>query len=133
MNIPQSARERNPIFVNSRVVGHVAGNVFIKNVQASRHQLRKPPAWCFDIDSLHQAQAAGATIARLVDAESGSTWSVSIDDIWRHGRRFNRGYGDQIFLVLKHWNCLLADGTERHAAKQQEPAAEQLTLFAEVR
>ena len=130
--IPRNSAARNPIYVSNRVIGHVSGNVFLKQVQASRHQLKRPPAWCFDIQSLHDAQAAGATIARLVDTESGSTWSAAIDDIWRHGKRFDRGHGVQIFLTLKFWNCLLADGTQRHAAKQQEPQAEQLTLFAEV-
>ena len=112
--------------------GDKVGNGHRTIVQASRHQLKRPPAWCFDIQSLHDAQAAGATIARLVDTESGSTWSVNIDEIWRSGKRFDRGHGVQIFLVLKFWNCLLADGTQRHAAKPQEPQAEQLTLFAEV-
>ena len=91
-----------PIFVGTRVVGVVRGDTFHKRIRKN-HFLQKPKAIAFDIDSLEQAEQAGAIKVRVTDRDSGIVYSASIRHIHENGERFNRGHGDQIFLVLQGW------------------------------
>ncbi len=97
---------RRPVQIRTadgRPCGEVAGCTWWKSVSASKHQLRKPPAWCFDARSLDQAEAAGATGVRLVDSETGATWSTGIASVRAFGFPVNRGHGAQIGLGLRYW------------------------------
>jgi len=92
-----------PIYVRGRVVGHVTGDTFYKHLQASRHFLKRPPAIAFDVITLKDAQQAGATKVEITDVESGRVYLARIDDILRDGKRFNRGYGWQVYYLLSRW------------------------------
>ena len=89
--------------------GAVVGTVWYKQVAASKHQLRQPPAWCVDCDDLDAAQAAGATLLLVEDVESGRQFLASLDVIKRHGFRFDRGCGSQLALPLKRWYTFAPD------------------------
>ena len=91
-----------PVYVGDRVVGHVRGDTFHKSIRPN-HYLTRPRAIALDVGNVRDAIAAGATHAQIVDAESGATYRAALDDILRDGTRFNRGYGDQIFLPLDQW------------------------------
>lgn len=92
-----------PIFTNGgRCIGKVEGNIFYKSIKQS-HFLQRPPAIAFDVDSLQQAENAGAEVVQVKDRDSGTTYKTSIKNIREKGRQFNRGYGEQIFLVLDGW------------------------------
>lgn len=108
--------DSTPVFVGTQPVGYVAGDTFYKRLRQSRHFLKRPPAIAFDIHTLIQAEDAGATKVFVTDIETGKTYRAPISDIWRLGKRFNRGYGWQIYLPLPKWN-----------APQAPP--EQLALF----
>lgn len=88
---------------DGKIIGEVKGLVFQKRLRASRHFLRVPPAIAFDVQSLHDAERAGARVVCVIDDESGWGYAAAIEKIWRRGRRFNRGYGEQIFLPLHEW------------------------------
>jgi len=108
-------QSQTPIFVRGRVVGRVVDGVFYKRLRGSVHFLRRPPAIAFDISSLYDALDAEAVTVHVTDEETGRVYVARIADILRDGKRFNRGYGKQIFLPLSRW---------RHP-----DAPEQLSLF----
>lgn len=105
------------IRVGSRVVGKVQDGVFIKRVKASQHFLYRPPAIAFDVSSLKQAEKAGARSVTVIDSESDKVYRALMSTIWDRGFRLNRGFGDQIALVLADWT--LGD----------DPLAEQMKLM----
>jgi hypothetical protein len=88
---------------NGRVVGKVEGDTFYKFIKGSKHLLRVPPAIAFDVFSLDEAQDAGAIRLQVVDYETGTVYKSTIQHIREQGEEFNRGYGNQIFLVLEGW------------------------------
>ena len=59
-----------PVRVGRHVVGHARGDTFYKVLQPA-HFLRKPPAICFDISSLADAEALGARKAHVTNAKTG--------------------------------------------------------------
>jgi hypothetical protein len=93
-------RVSTPVFSGRRVVGVVKGSCFYKSVRASRHQLQRPRAWAFDVDTLDQAEQLGAHFVELHDLESGKIWRSAIATIRTHGFRVSRGFGDQVGLLL---------------------------------
>lgn len=107
-----------PIYARGRIVGHVAGGVFRKRVFGSKHFLRRPRAIALDVQSIRDAMDAGATMAEIVDGETGRTYRASLDRMLRDGWRFNRGHGAQVALPLDSFD--------------RPDLGEQLTLFGEV-
>lgn len=108
-----------PIFAQGKAVGVVRGATFVKRVRASIHQLRKPPAWALDAQSLADAERAGAVRVQICDSENDTTYTASIADIRRRGFTVNRGYGLQIALPLELWAV----------TRPGEPVARQLALL----
>ena len=92
-----------PIYAGKRVVGTVERGTFRKRVRGSRHQLRQPPAWAFDVGTLRQAKAAGAERLRVEDTETGTVYTATLDTLRRHGFELDRGAGRQWALTLDHW------------------------------
>jgi len=105
------------IRVGGRIVAGVRGDRLTKDIQGSRHFLRKPLAIALDVNSIDQATAAGATWAEITDIETGRCYTARLTTILARGVPFNRGFGAQIYLPLDDWG---RDG---------DPA--QLVLFAE--
>jgi hypothetical protein len=120
-----------PIYLNGRVVGRVAGGIFRKSQSASKHFLRKPPAICFDRCTLLDAEASGAHTVQVLDQETGTFYRASLATIWTHYFPVQRGYGDQVGLGMAYWsvNGAPAPVEQRVAATNQETKALQLGLF----
>jgi len=91
------------IRAGAKVVGHVEGERFVKKVSASKHQLRSPRGWALDVQSLQDAEKAGAKTVELRDTETGNTYAASIALIRAKGIRLNRGWGEQIACPLTMW------------------------------
>lgn len=102
-----------PILVGRTCIGYVKGQVFHKNVVASKHMLRKPPAWAFDVDTLDQAEEAGAKWVQLRDVEGGREYVVPIATIRARGFLVTRGHGRQVALGLGHWQLQREGGLEQ--------------------
>lgn len=117
---PGGARQRVPIRVGGRTVGEVRGDIFVKRVQASRHFLRTPPAICFDVSTLKDAERAGAQTVEVTDADTGRVYRASMGTMWAKGRSLNRGYGEQWRLDLRYWNT---------GGQGGEPPIQQLPLL----
>ena len=110
-----------PIYTGTKVIGHVEQGVFIKHVTGSKHFLRKPPGIAINIDAIEAAKRAHANVIQIVDAEGKRHYWVSMTDFYRHGARFNRGFGNQIVLPFERWHSTMG------AALQ--PVAEQTALL----
>lgn len=109
MNILQDVTKKSsnsPVTIyagNGKAVGTVKGDIFYKRIQGSKHLLRQPPAIAFDICTLEQAKKAGAKNAKISDTETETTYTAELEHILEHGTRFNRGWGEQIYLPLNGW------------------------------
>jgi len=88
---------------DGRVVGEVRGNTFVKRVRGSRHMLQRPRAWAVDVAVLREAEALGARAVEVVDTETNTTYRAPLERFWTRGIRVNRGYGEQVALLLADW------------------------------
>lgn len=91
--------KKHKVKAQGKVVGYVEGAAFFK-MASSNHFLQKPPAIAFDVASLQTAQQFGALYVCVTDRSNGRQYCAAISKIEREGFRFNRGYGDQIGLLL---------------------------------
>lgn len=103
----QSKKRRHVILgtvikVNRRTVGQVIGEDYVKDI-TNRHILATPPAIANDIQALHDAERAGALFCVFTNTDTRIVYRAAISKIWDMGTRFNRGWGDQIYLTLSHW------------------------------
>lgn len=74
-----------------------------KNVKQSKHMLRAPRGWAFDIPILEQASEQGAINVEVIDTDSETTFTASIGEFWKHGILIDRGHGPQRVLPIKFW------------------------------
>jgi hypothetical protein len=91
-----------PIYVGTTIIGRVRGDTFYKRIHKG-HYLLKPFSVAFDVQSILDAQKAGAVNVNVRDMDSGKTFVATIQTILDKGLRFNRGHGNQIALVMKEW------------------------------
>lgn len=99
----------DPVFFTAD--GRVAGRLtcwrgrlcLLKVVRASRHMLRRPPAWAVDEAVLAEAQAAGAEVVLVRDSESGAVYHAPLARFARDGFPLQRGHGRQRALPLAAW------------------------------
>lgn len=93
-----------PIFsVGGKPCGKVGGDTWYKTIAGSRHILRQPPAIAFDLETVNQAERAGAVRVRVTDRETGTLYTASLAHIREAGFSFDRGFGWQIALPLQGW------------------------------
>ncbi len=135
--IQQNTQQSNPqtqIYVNAKPVGVVIGSTFYKKIRASKHMLRSPRAIAFDQSALRDATQAGATLARVIDRETGNAYTATLDRIREKGAPLSRGYGLQWYLTLDYWSVNGAKpvADQRAAQTNKEIAELQLGLFAGV-
>lgn len=76
----------------------------LKLVDATRHFLAKPPAIAYDTCALQEAGRLRVQYHRVKDERTGYEWCAEHYKFERFGRTFNRGYGEQVMLELKHWH-----------------------------
>ncbi len=86
-----------------RVIGTITGDTFTTKRAASKHMLRKPPAWAIDRAPLQRLASQGVTTVVVHDTEGRLVYTASIADFARHGFVIDRGYGVQAALKLGHW------------------------------
>ena len=92
------------IFVNySTPSAYVKEDTLYKTIRGSKHLLRRPPALGFDVDSLNQAEQAGAIRIEVTDAENGAIYRTAINHVRTQGFPLNRGFGEQIALHINDW------------------------------
>jgi hypothetical protein len=97
-----SNKDYKPIFAGSKVIGKVQGGVFYKTIK-NKHMLKVPPAIANDVSALEDAANAGANFVCITNKDSGITYTTTMVQILNKGVKFNRGFGEQIFLPLGEW------------------------------
>jgi len=108
LNIARQGKKRKHeilgivIKVNGRTVGQVIDKEYVKDI-TDNHILKYPPAIANNIQALHDAERAGAEYCKFTNTDTGILYRAPIAKIWDMGTRFNRGWGDQIYLTLNHW------------------------------
>ena len=94
------------IFATSgQVVANFDGVDVVKNVDQKRHQLKHPPAWAFDETVLIRAKELKARNFVIKTRDTRRTYSTSVWNFSKRCRRFDRGFGRQVFLPLMFWEC----------------------------
>ncbi len=130
------SRSRKSIPIYSETghrIGSVSGDTFHKTLKAA-HFLTSPPAIAFDIKSLKDAERSNAVKVEVKALESGARYCAPISLIWKQGTRFNRGYGEQIYLPLSAWEYKgprkAGVSPKKDDPKPTPPSAAQLSLFS---
>jgi hypothetical protein len=86
------------------VVARVVDGIMIAKRQESKHKLRRPEGWAFDSTVIEQAQNAGARRIRITCGDTGVTYRVLFSDFMDNAFPLNRGFNNQLVLVLKYWD-----------------------------
>ena len=127
----------NRIFISGRYVGKVDGDTFKKFITGSKHILRTPRAIALSVESLTQAEQAGAREIAITDTESGLVYRASFAHFRRYSFELQRGgFEPQRALTLNRWNVTGGKTPEYHAVEtpraaevRPAPAVQQLSLF----
>jgi hypothetical protein len=85
------------------VIGEVRGDTYFKKIH-DKHFLDKPRGIASDVDALRQAQNAGAIYFVAYHVESKREYRAPIARFFSRGIRVNRGYGEQLALVIADFN-----------------------------
>jgi hypothetical protein len=94
------------IYSGSKVIGEVNnGDTFQKRLESRRHFLRRPSAIALSLDSLEQAEKAGALFIKIIDLDSGRVFWTIIEHMRNKGFIIQRGgFEPQLALRLKDWS-----------------------------
>ena len=114
---------------NGAIIGIVAGDVLRKQGRASKHMLRRPPAWAVAVEALDQARAHGAQWVEYHDLDAGATYRAALVEFYRHGLEVDRGHGRQLALPLAYWQVNGGQATARPVADQAAAGSAQMRLF----
>jgi len=134
--VGERGNRTTPLYVGSRVAGHVTGEVLRKAVNGSKHFLRKPPAIAFNVDVLSAAEHLGAKRIVVTDLDTKHEYACTVETFRAHAIKIERWDG-QLALTMAYWGVdgklsphegKLAREAEE-AAKKEAIAKMQLTLF----
>ncbi len=88
-----------------KIIGHIAGRIFIKRVKGSRHMLQKPRAWCISKQAFIEEIMPVTDLIQVVDKESDITYECKTSEFAAHAFEIQRGgFEPQLVLQLKFWN-----------------------------
>lgn len=94
-----------PIRVAGRHVGEVVQGVFQKTIVGSRHILRLPPSIALSVESLEQAEEAGARDIQIRDNETGRLYMCTVEHFRRRAFPIQRGgFEPQLALLLEEFD-----------------------------
>lgn len=109
------------ILVSGRIVGEVADGLFKKNISGSRHILHSPRAIALSVESLTEAEHAGAREIQINDKETGRVYSCSVDEFREKSFPIQRGgFEPQLALPLDKFNVTSPLDYSSRTAKQGE-------------
>lgn len=81
----------------------IEDGILRRRVQASKHMLRRPPAWAVEEKILREAERHGCTWVQVVDVESHITYVAPLQSFWTRGIAIDRGFALQRALPLCFW------------------------------
>ena len=97
-------KEKRVVKVGEKVIGSLQGNTFIKRVRGSKHQLKKPPAWCLSKEAFVQEILPNVSSIVVEDTENERHYECSTQTFETHSFEIQRGsYEPQLALTLNFW------------------------------
>jgi hypothetical protein len=122
------------------VIGRTDGNTFTKYANGSKHMLQRPKGWASDVAVLNEVRARGVTTFKVIDRETGITYTARLADFDRFGVALQRQFGPQVCLPLCYWTIdgappsasalrPTADDDPPAAPGTQNPTVRQLGLW----
>ena len=109
--------DREPLFTqDGKVCAVIVGGALTKAIRGSVHMLRRPRAIALDVGAVEAAEARGISPVAVTDHETRTVYRTTITELYRHGWRFNRGWGTQIAMRLERWQ---RDGDEPERQPEQ--------------
>jgi hypothetical protein len=81
----------------------IPGDKLTKYAKQTKHMLRSPRGWAFDVPILEQASEYGVGDVEVIDTESETTFTTQLGEFWKHGILIDRGHGRQRVLPIKYW------------------------------
>jgi hypothetical protein len=109
------------IRVGGRHVGEVVQGVFQKTIVGSRHILRVPPSIALSVESLEQAEGAGAREIQIRDSETGRVFACTIEHFRRHAFPIQRGgFEPQLAMRLEEFDLTAPLNLSSRAPKRGE-------------
>lgn len=107
----------SPVRAQGRIIGHLRDHTFVKRVTGSKHQLRKPPAWCISKAAFCEQILPNTENIIIEDLETGLTYQTSTETFAEHAFEIQRGnFEPQLALTLNYW-------------ERQDNGHRQLSLF----
>lgn len=93
-----------------------------KTIKASRHLVSLPRGIAFDSKLYAHAEELGATVIKVRDSETDTTYTTTAANFRRCSFEQNRGYGRQRFMRLEFWSV---DGAQPEAERVMAQQAAQ--------
>jgi len=88
---------------NGPVCATIEGDCLKKQVDGSRHFMRKPAGIAFDAAILEAAERAGVRVVWVRDRETGDTYTCQLADFAQHAVKVDRGFGLQYCQPFTFW------------------------------
>lgn len=87
-------------------IGFLEGEVFTTHRKESKHLYQKMDAWGIDVKAYDgMRQNEGMTTVRVVDKETGITYSTHVDNFMSYGSILHhKPHRAQVFLPRKYWS-----------------------------
>jgi hypothetical protein len=104
------------------MIGRIIGDEFVKEVDGTKHMLRKPPAWAVDMEAWINIRHRIGRI-RVIDHADGKEYVLTVWEFEIYKWSLSRGHRYQYYVTLDHWR-----GPDDPEPKER---VEQGTLLAE--
>lgn len=108
----QHERPKHLLTADGRFSGCVIEDgILYRRARASKHLLRKPPAWAFEECILREAEQAGVHTVRVEDMDTLTVYVAPLRSFWTRGIAIERGFALQRALPLWCWHAEKIDPT----------------------
>lgn len=93
----------------------------LRKTAKPEHQLRIPPAWCFDVAHIEAGKTAQVSKVEVFVPETNTTYRIPFATFVAHSFFLNRQHGPQWGCVLRYWTVT---GPMLEAQPQAAPQAQ---------
>jgi hypothetical protein len=102
-HITDGGARQELLAASGKVAATLDGDCLKKQLDGSRHFLRKPAGIAFDDAILRAAERAGARSVWVRDRETGDVYTCQLADFALHAVKVDRGFGLQYCLPFAFW------------------------------
>ena len=95
---------------DGRIVAQIEGRNLVKKVVESKHKLRKPESWAFDICIIEEAIEKKVENIVVKASDTKATYSIPLADFLANKIEVSRGFNKQWAVTVNNW---FVDGVNR--------------------